>query len=175
VEAGSTSVNHVSDTVTFDTAFDTTPVVLAQTASVAGVAPAEARVSNVDRGGFSVQLQEEEASGAHWHEQVDWIAFKPGLSDGVAIERRADFVGDAPRTLNFGDVASDPAKLAVLADLQSMSEDDTAVLQLTNVSGSRAEMLVREERSRDAETAHVPEDAGVLALEVGLISAWLAL
>ncbi|HBE68944.1 MAG TPA: serine protease, partial [Planctomycetaceae bacterium] len=105
VHAGRRSVNHNEQRINFPGVFDSTPVVHSQSQTFNGPAAIVTRQRQVNAGGFSVRLQEEEnADGTHSNEQVGYIAFETGggtVGDSAYRIARAGNVNDAFRTVNF--------------------------------------------------------------------------
>lgn len=125
------------------------------------------RLRDVGADGFRFRLDAEEAAGSGAAEGagIGWIAVEagPGGADGpeVAQAGRIDHAGAAL------DVANADAAV-LLAAMQTTRGGDTATLRLDGPG----RVFVEEERSRDAETAHFPEDVAVLAAAPGLVEGW---
>ncbi|MDF2235014.1 FG-GAP-like repeat-containing protein [Albimonas sp. CAU 1670] len=167
VVAGSGQSTHEATHTSFGGAFDDAPLVFAQLASARGAQLTTARVSGVDRDGFSVRLQEQEsADGLHVAEQVDWIAIEAGGSvAGGIVADRAYGVTDAGRDISFG--GSFSGQPALFADMQTMNGGDPADMRLASWSPSGMRVLLQEETSADAETFHVGEQVAYLAMDEG--------
>lgn len=167
VEAGDLGADHEAAGASFSAAFQGAPVVFAQIASFNGASAAAARLSDVKAGGFKVRLQESEASdGLHAEEDVDWIAFGPSGGGGRIETGLLGGVDHAGARINFADRAAAPHFFAAL---QSFDGPDPAVARLSALDGTGAWIFAEEETSRDAETDHVPETAGWLALSDDLL------
>ncbi len=166
VEAGDLRADHEAAGASFSEAFQSAPVVFAQIASFNGPSAAMTRLSDVKAGGFGVRVQESEASdGWHAEEDMDWIAFGPG--GGGRIETGlVGGVDDAGARIDFADRAAAPHFFAAL---QSFDGPDPAVARLSALDGTGAWIFAEEEASGDAETDHVPETAGWLALSDDLL------
>jgi uncharacterized protein YkwD len=96
---------------------------------------------------------------------VGYLAVEPGSGtlNGRAFE--AGTRNDVPgswRTIEFGGTYSDPV---LLAALQTFRGANTCGVRYRNLTESSVEVKVEEERSRDAETAHLGERVGYLVVE----------
>ena len=171
IEAGTSTVNHSWSSLTFDSSFSATPVVLSQTTTANDGAAVTTRMRNVSSSGFQVQLEEEEAAdGTHGNETVSWIAIESGVgtSDGVAFEAgtTGDNVKHKWKTINFGTFDSTPV---FLANMQTTDGGDTSALRYRNLDNNSVQIFVEEEQSRDNERNHTTENVGYLLLEPGTI------
>ena len=122
--------------VDFQSAFARPPVVFAQVQTLNETDPVTVRVSSVDREGFSVFLQEEQAQGPHGPELVGYLAVDP-LTRNIAARSCAAGVLD----------------------------DEIRKSTQVQIDGVDAGLLVREERSADQEIDHMEEQIGVLCFE----------
>ncbi|NHN59579.1 CAP domain-containing protein [Halorussus sp. JP-T4] len=140
-------------------------MVFSQSQTVAGGQPVVTRHSDVSASGLSVRLQEAEAQGPHRVEDVGYLAVEPGSGtlDGRAYEAGTrSGVGDAWTTIEFGDSYADPV---LLVDVQTFRGSNTCSVRYRNLTGSSVDVKVQEERSADAETAHLGERVGYLVVE----------
>ncbi|MTH96773.1 hypothetical protein [Roseibium sp. RKSG952] len=104
------------------------------------------RVHNVDDGGFSVAMAEQEAkTDGHTDETIGWIAFENGNYDRFDVSQvRADEVA-----VNVGDVD--------LAQIVKVGGLDPAVLRMKD-----NDLWVQEDTSRDSETGHAFDTVALL-------------
>src|SRR3989344_4293193 len=115
---------------------------------------------------YQARLQEEEAKGGHIAETIGYIAIKPfsGL-----------FGGD--RKVEVGTINSNNALWTLvpfrynfdnsplfLANMQTFNGADTAGLRYKDLDNLKAYIKVEEEQSKDAETGHVAETVGYIAI-----------
>jgi hypothetical protein len=156
------------ENVAFADPFAAMPAVLTQTQTDAGPAWVTTRQRDATPGGFSVTMQEEEASqeSGHATETIGWVAIDQGAGfwGGAAFEARVtpDVLTDARDRFEFvNDYGTAPGVLAALASFDGV---DPAALRLGTVDREGVTLRVMEERSADAETAHTTESVALLAL-----------
>ncbi|WP_159977074.1 M57 family metalloprotease [Roseobacter cerasinus] len=142
-------------------------VVLAEVSTANGKDAVMTRLNDVTASGFEVQLQEEEALGAHTDETVSWIALETGVGDGLDVFRTADQLDHEVDSFQFN--TSFAKAPVILGDLQSKDGRDPATLRLSQVDRSGVSLFVEEETSADSEVIHTEETAGYVALVEGLI------
>lgn len=142
-------------------------VVLAEVSTVKEADAVTTRIRDVTANGFEVQLQEEEALGAHADETVSWIAVETGTGDWLDVFRTGDQLDEDVDSFQFNTpFANAPV---ILADMQSRDGPDTSTLRLVAVDRNGVSLFVEEEQSADEEVAHTDEMAGYVALAAGLI------
>ncbi|WP_435360171.1 S8 family serine peptidase [Haloarchaeobius sp. DFWS5] len=167
LEAGTVSVDEGDDFVAFSAAFGAAPVVLTQTQTVADLDPVVTRVKNVDAGGFSVKLQEEESRGGHATETVGYVALATGNSHldgtGVLVGKTGNTVTHEWHHIDFGDSLG--ATPVFLAAQQTTDGGDTAGLRYRNFGGSGVDVKVEEGKSADSEVRHTTEVVGYAVFE----------
>ena len=166
VEAGRLSVDENFKAQSFAQSFPSSPVVLAQCASDNESSAVATRLRNVTANGFEVRLQEEEAAnGAHADEELHYIALSPGTGNETDWQAEVASLGtsftDQWRTIDFLSSPTDPLFFAAM---QSYRGSDPAALRYRALDGTRAEVKVEEEQSRDSEVAHTQEAIGYLVL-----------
>lgn len=166
--AGMQNVGTGLSTVAFGAALGEA-VVLAEVTSVNEADAVTTRLRNVDGSGFQVQLQEEEALGAHADETVSWIALETGVAPGFDAVRTGAQLDERVDTFQFNtDFSSAPV---LLADLQSTNGGNTSTVRLTALEADSVSLFLEEEQSADAELEHNNEIAGYVALDGGLLYA----
>ena len=126
-EAGRIDVTHVKKVVSLQHNF-IDPVVLAQAPSFVGTAPVAVRISDVQPGSFTIQLQEDSVhDGTHASERVHWAVFERGtyrLEDRRVLEvDRVDTAQVLPATTEW------KSKL----DLRDSMYNDTGLLVFTQL------------------------------------------
>jgi hypothetical protein len=168
VEAGTFRVPGVApQSVFFDGTFAVPPVVVCTVASFDGAEPAAGRLDQITSSGFRYMLQEQEANAdGHTVETVCYVAWEPSAGElqglGFEVDRTYRIIDESYRFLMFGESFVDPP--AFLADMQTMSEPDTATLRYDYKDTFLVEVMVAEERSYDSETSHSTEKAGYILL-----------
>ena len=170
ITAGHATAGSGVSTVGFAEAFASAPVVLAQVNGATTSGAVTDRIGTVGTGGFSIQLQEEQAADqAMPTRNLDWIAMSKGGStaDGILAGATAASTTNAAKAIAFG--GSFDAPLDFIADLQTRNDLDPAVVRLNSLTASGANVFVEEEKSADAEIVHAAEDVGYVAHERGLI------
>lgn len=163
--AGTVQTDHHWTSVSFPTAFASTPVVFSNAQTENGRQPVVTRHSDVSGSGMQVRLQEEEALGPHLDEDVGYLAIEPGVGTvgGRPYEASRDVkAGSTWRTISFSGSYEQPI---FLADIQTTLGTNTATVRYRNLSGSGVEVKVEEERSADREINHLPERIGYLVIE----------
>ena len=124
------------------------------------------RIQNVSVSGFSLRIQEQESGGPpSGTESVNWIAWEQGstgTSDPFAWETQTPSVTHVFSTVSFAETYS---QACVLAEMNSFNGGDPATLRYQTLSTAGVDLQVDEESSADAETGHVCETLGVVAIE----------
>lgn len=171
VQAGFASATNENDTsVNFiDTSYSN-PVVFSQLSSDNDLAAVVTRNHNVSTTGFTVRMQEEEASdGNHTTEDIGWIAFETGGSaaTGILVGDTGDIVTQDTTAVNFG--AGFGVAPVFLADMQILDGGDTAVAAgVSGLNAAGAQVYIDEEQSGDTEINHTTETVGYIALNSGV-------
>lgn len=142
-------------------------VVFAEVNSVNGPDAVTTRIRNVSEQGFQVQIEEEEAGGAHLAETVAWIAIESGQGNGQEALRADALLNHVTDTFVFSQSFTEAPVL--IADMQTTNGGDSATLRLTDLGPNEMSMFVEEERSANSEINHAEEAIGYIALDEGLI------
>ena len=166
IVAGTQTTGTDFSSVAFDAPLNDA-VVLTEVTSVNEADTLTTRLRNVSDTGFEVQIQEEEALGPHVPEEVSWIAMETGTADGLEVLRTPQQLNENVDTFLFN--TSFDASPVILADLQTTLGGDTAAVRLTDLDAASASFFLQEEASADAETNHLEEALGFVALRGGLI------
>ena len=166
-------VNESTRTVTFDTAFGATPLVLGQVMTNNDAAAITERIRNITSSGLQIQLNEEEvADGAHSSETVGLVAIDRGTASADEISLNAVVTGNSVThrntKVNFGSIGG-AVNPVILSDMQTRDGGDAATIRHRSVSSTSVTLFVEEEASRDTELNHTTEVVGVLALEPGVL------
>jgi peptidoglycan/xylan/chitin deacetylase (PgdA/CDA1 family) len=161
IEAGRVTTDETFVPVSFEEAFDATPVVLTQSQTCDDPEPVVTRLRDVSAAGMEVCLQEEEAAGDHAEETVGFVAFEPGTGaigrDRFETGRTEDAVVDEWYRIDFQRTYTDPR---FVASIQTYDGPNTAGVRYRNLSGDGVEVQIEEEQSADAETGHISERVG---------------
>jgi type II secretory pathway pseudopilin PulG len=161
IEAGSANVGNPWSTVPL-TAFGSTPVVLSQVTTTNEGSAVTTRQRNVASTGFQVQLEEEEAAGAHATETVHWIAVQQTITPLLEAAVTPNAVTQNWYAIGFGGSWAAPV---FLADMQTTDGGDPAVLRYRNLTATGVEVFVEEEQSNDTETNHITEAVGYVVFD----------
>jgi hypothetical protein len=166
IEAGSTTGDEATRTVSFAAGFDAAPVVFGGATTANEPSALTARLSGVTDAGFAFRLQQQESeTDAISQERVDWIAVSTGDFGALVAGSTDDTVTDAQSAIGFGREVGPVGGLAMLAAMQTTDGGDTATVRGAGVAASGATVFVEEETSRDSETGHTTERVGWLALD----------
>jgi len=165
VVSGSTSFTRV----TFDEAFDGTPVVLAQVVAGNGAA-VTTRLDNVLSTGFDVRLQTEQGRNDSVVASVHWIALDAAVSlAGVAFSSAGDLsMTNSGAWLSYGQQLSNQP--AMFAQMQSFNDADPATVRRTSANEFGFYGFITEETSVDGETGHASEEIGFAAFNSGTLT-----
>lgn len=165
-------VNHSFQRATFSESFDTLPVVLTQVASRNGGSTVTPRLRDVNRNGFTVKLQEQEAAdNRHAFENVSYVAIERGVGEASGLAFDAQLTGvevsHISREVSFRNDFD--STQALFGNIQTTFGGDAVGLRYRSLDGDSARLFAQEEQSADAEVFHVPERVGLLAIETGVL------
>lgn len=166
--------NESTRTLTFETAFTGTPLVLGQVMTDNDSGAITERMRNVTSSNLRIQLNEEEvADGVHATETIGVIAIDRGQADADGLSLNAVVTGNTVThgntTVNFGSIGG-TASPVILSDMQTRDGGDAATVRHRSSTSTSVTVFVEEEASRDSELNHTTEIVGVLALEAGVIT-----
>ena len=177
VEAGTLESDRLStagfEDVTFDAAFDSTPVVLSHVQTLNGrdFVTTRQRATNAD--GFKLTMQEEDAKNGSGHasEKIGWIALEAGsgfAGDVSWLAGSASGVTDANSTVGL-----DAGLSNVVAGLSSYNGGDSAWVRGAGGTNTSFDVSVEEDTTADAETDHNAENVDYFAFDqVGVMAAY---
>ena len=150
-------------TISFPIHFASAPIVLAQVVSNNDGAATAYRLRNVSTTQFQVRLQEEEgADGTHAEESIAWIAMEKGSNTAsLAFETGSKLAGSSSTPINFIHSYTAPG---FIGNVQTFNENNPAVLRLSSLTGTTANVFCQEETSLDPETNHGLETVSYLVL-----------
>ena len=171
-----TNLTHVEQTIFLDHDF-TDPVVFAQSASLAGIAPVSVRVTDIQSDRFTIYLTEpSNENGLHnAAETVSYLVLESGshrLADGTQLE-----VGTVTTGATVGQIVSNQWELVnfsrpfdsapvVLSQIQTTYGQ--AYLQTRQMGVGPSEFQLAVEQEENVGTQHVSEKVGYLAIEAGV-------
>ena len=174
--AGTTTLTNESfKTLSFETSFSATPLVIAHTMTNNDPAAVVERVRNINNSTFQMQFNEEEvADGVHATETVGYIAIDQGSATSGDTVLNAVTTGNSvthkDTTVDFGDIGGSDSPV-ILSDMQTRDGGDAATLRHRSQTSTSVTVWVEEEKSKDSELNHTSEVAGVLAMEAGILVA----
>lgn len=166
--AGKASIASAWATVTFPTAFDTIPVVLATQLLSPTTYPTTVRVRNVTKSGFEARIMKETTNTAVLTtETISYLAITPGTGVIENHKARVGFtatngVGLILSSVQYGDSLGHPL---FLSQMQTCNDDTTAVLRTIWVGPTYANVIKQRERST-GQTYMKSETAGFLAIDL---------
>lgn len=163
-----------SDTVSFG-AFSSSPVVVASAMTYNNFDAVNARAFSITPSAFDLALQQQQAVDSTSpvlplvSETIGYIAVDSGsltdAANGWRLEAGTQSgVDEADETIGFaaGFFSGEPT---FLAGMNSMSDEDPAVLRLKSLTSSNATLFVEEEKSCDNELNHANETVGYITLQ----------
>lgn len=158
--------------VTYDHAFESTPVILSQIVTYNDYVTLVPRVKDTDSEKFKIIVQPSE-NYQHQNyslqetEDVAYIAIEHGstlLEDTYVLE--ADHTGDYVSSSSWYNISySSMNNPAFLAQIQTFDGSDPAGLKYRNLTDNSVEILCEEERTYDTEKIHTDENVGYLLIE----------
>ncbi len=166
--AGKASIASTWATVTFPTAFDTIPVVLATQLLSPTTYPTTVRVRNVTKTGFEARIMKETTNtSVLTAETVSYLALTPG--SGVIENHKArvgftstNAIGYIVSSVQYGDSLGHPL---FLSQMQTCNDDTTAVLRTIWVGPKYANVIKQREKST-GQTLMKSETGGFLAIDM---------
>ncbi len=145
--------------------FDTKPIILHQVVTNNDATPVISQIQNTSVSQFELRIREEEnLDNDHTRESIAWIAMEAGtqLAD-YQLEMNSVLTSDAPKVVNFqNNFATLPA---LFTSSQTTDEEDPFSIRNDGLNTASMTLNLQEERSKDAETSHVNERIGYLAIE----------
>jgi hypothetical protein len=171
--AGKASIASSWATVTFPTAFDTIPVVLATQLLSPTTYPTNVRVRNVTKTGFEARIMKETTNtSVLTSETISYLAITPGsgvidnhkarvgftATNGILVLSGAGTVS----SVQYGDSLGHPL---FLGQMQTCNDDTTAVLRTIWIGPKYANVIKQREKST-GQTYMKSETAGFLAIDL---------
>jgi YD repeat-containing protein len=161
------SVANSWENITYESAFDTIPVVITQVQSNNDPYWVKTRQTGISEAGFSVALEQDEAaSGTHGFETVGWLAMEPYAGSWNGHPYLAAYTSDAVThdwyTATFAqNLGSDPKWIASLA---SYDGGNNCGLRYRNLSGTQVQVVLEEDTVLDTEVNHTTETVSFLGV-----------
>lgn len=164
IETGRVTTTDDFTPVAFESAFSTTPAILAASQTYNDPNPIVTRVTDASRDGFRVSVQEEEGTdrAGHHAEEVGYVAVEPGTHTIKGKTVEAGVITGEIKVEWSPIEFEDPVFLAAI---QSFDGWNPCNIRYRNLTGSSVEVHIQEEQSRDSETNHVDESVGYLVIE----------
>jgi len=166
--AGKSSIGSAWTAVTFPTAFDTIPVVLASQLLSPTTFPTTVRVRNVTKTGFEARIMKETTNTSIiTAETVSYLAITPGSGVIDNHNTRVGFtatnaLGYIVSSVQYGDSLTNPL---FLAQMQTCNDDTTAVLRTVWVGPKYANVTKQREKST-GQTLMKSDTGGFLAIDL---------
>jgi hypothetical protein len=161
--AHSTSNNW--NNISFPITMASVPLVFVQVGSTSESSAVTPRIRNVTIRGFEVRLMEQENSDIlHQGESLHWFAVEQGTVSG-SDNLDAGIISGVSH--NWTSVSLAPvfsAEPGKIFSVQTNIESDPVSVRCRNATNTSVEVKLQEEKSRDTETSHAPEDVAYLAL-----------
>lgn len=143
--------------VGFNESFSWTPTVFAQVASANESVALIPRLQQVNRSGFEVQVQQQEAATSRMTqgEQLHWLAIEAGAEMTGSWQYQVGFSRVPNEGLFSRSLDSGFRYLpTILTSIQTFNERDPVGVRLTDVKSNQFSFQLEEEQSRDYELAH---------------------
>jgi len=152
-------------TVSLPIDFDTKPIILHQVTTNDGLTPVVAQIQNVSLSQFELRIVAEETNTSkRTRESVSWLAMEAGIqSTDYQFEMNSLLLSNTPEIITFQN--SFMATPALFTSAQTTNEADPASVRHDILTTSGVALKIQEETSNDAESAHLDEQIGFLALE----------
>jgi len=166
--AGKGSIGSAWTAVTFPTAFDTIPVVLATQLLSPTSYPTTVRVRNVTKIGFEARIMKEATNASIIStETVSYLAITPGSGIIDNHSARVGFtttnaLGYIVSSVQYGDSLANPL---FMSQMQTCNDDLTAVLRTIYVGPKFANVIKQNEKS-STQTLMKSETGGFLVLDL---------
>jgi hypothetical protein len=166
--AGKGSIGSAWTAVTFPTAFDTVPVVLASQLLSPTTYPTTVRVRNVTKTEFEARIMKETTNtSVITAETVSYLAITPGIGVIEKHNARVGFtatnaIGYIISSVQYGDSLANPL---FLGQMQTCNDDTTAVLRTVYVGPTYANVIKQREKST-GQTLMKSETGGFLAIDL---------
>ena len=167
IEVGSFTGSSSFIKINLQQPYNSTPVILAQVITDNAAAAVTSRISNVNQTSFEYMLQEQEKNSAsHPAETIGYIAWEPGKGeiDNIVYETgmTTKSIGDSWKELTFQTKFSELPFF--IATMQTAAGVDPAAVRTTNMSITKTQIKIEEEKSKDSEVGHTGEVVGFLAI-----------
>lgn len=169
IEAGQMTGSLNSTTVSFQSSFNRTPVVLTTLTSCNDAGAIAGRVLPEDKTGLSYAFRVQEGNRLRRHspETVHYVAWEPGTGligtarYEIAVTEQA--ITEAWKGVSMQSTFKQAPLL--FADMQSVAELDPATLRVQQATTTEFQIMIHEEQSKDREMRHRAEKIGYLAID----------
>ncbi len=163
-EAGNIVAGDSYTSHTFNSAFQSAPVVVSQLASDQDSTAAAVRLNNINSTSFDLKLQSEEIKGkVHGDEIVSYIAVESANYAGTQLlEAGATGISVDHNWFSLQFTGTYQNAPSVFASFQTTRGGDTSDLRIQSLSNTGVQVKVHEEQSKDTETNHTKEKLGYI-------------
>ncbi len=163
------------ESVEFDAAFDTAPVIISQVQTRNGGDFVTTRQKDANSSGFQLAMQEEELlnSGRHVKETLGWLAIEAGGSTNGDVHWSAGHATGVNQNVTSVELGIDMGTPEhIVGGVSTYNGPDPAWARGKGSSNSGFDASVEEDQSRDDEVAHARETIDYFAFDTaGTISA----
>ncbi|MEM7082063.1 MAG: H-type lectin domain-containing protein, partial [Pseudomonadota bacterium] len=153
--------------VSFDTEFAATPVVVMGPITLNGGHPVTLRVRNVTSAGFEYQMDEwEYLDGYHTTETFSWLAMMPGRHElgSLSVEAGSITATNARATYSFDEPFA--AAPMLLSQVVTVNEATAVTTRQRTISGGSFQLELEEEEAL-VSSGHAAETVHYIAIEYG--------
>ena len=162
------SVSNQWSTVSFNTLFSSTPIVISQVQSNNDPSWVKTRQRNAGTNSFQVAMEVEDSrTTAHGSETIGWLAIEPGTGNwnGRTYEAGAtpDSVTQNWFTITWNAVFNSAPRFA--ASIATYDGTDGSYLRYNNLTSSSVQVMIEEDTTLDSEINHTSEVVHFLAVE----------
>jgi len=172
IQAGNAQLGNQWTFVRFSTPFPAPPVVFTHCNSENDSQTVIIQKKEVNPQGFWMRLQSEELEAPHTAaETVGWVAVESDINGlGLLMEtgKTGKAVTDELFQIDF--VNSYTYKPYFFADMQTVEEEDPALIRYDFLQKNSVNIFLQEETSLDRETSHRAEEVGFMAMEFSLLT-----
>ena len=167
VEAGTFTGSNKFQKISLQQQYNYTPVILSQIITENETDAVTGRILNASQTSFDYMLQEQEMnSTSHTSESVCYIAWEPGQGEFGNMVYEAgsttNSITDAWKDITFQ--TTFPDLPFFIAGMQTTDSVDTAAVRTQNMSQTKTQIKIEEEKSKDSEVGHTSEVVGYLAV-----------
>ena len=152
-------------TVNLPIDFDAKPIIFHQVVTNYDQTPIVSQIRNTSVSQFELRITEEENNdNIHTRESISWVAFEKGTQmTDYQFEVKDVLLNSMTQMVNFQNAFSTVP--AIFTSSQSVFEKDPFSVRYDALTIASVDLNIQEETSKDAETGHINEIIGYIALE----------